>query len=72
MEGQADDNIGNAEPADAGLIERLGKINALIDELNTELTRLENEGAEISHQLLGLVDKAKTEKIKQFISKQPE
>ena len=72
MEGQADKNIGSAEPADAGLIDRLGKINALIDELNTELSGLEKEGAEISHQLLGLIDKAKTEKIKKFISKQPD
>ena len=72
MEGQADNNIIIDRPADAGPIDRLEKINALITELNAELTHLEKEGTEITYQLLSLIDKAKTEKIKQYISNQPD
>lgn len=72
MEGNSDDKVSNLEPADAGLIDRLKNINALVGELDVELTRLEKEGQEIAIQLSGLVDKAKAEKIKQFISKQPD
>ncbi|MDD2758512.1 MAG: hypothetical protein PHD72_04055 [Patescibacteria group bacterium] len=70
--GSTNDNVTKNQPANAGSLQRLQKIENMIQDLEKELTRLDSQGVEIGRDLVKLIEKAKIDKIKKYISKQPD
>lgn len=70
--GLTNDNVTKDQPTSAGSLQRLQKIENMIQNLEKELARLDGQGAEIGRDLVKLIEKVKIDKIKKYISKQPD